>query len=178
MGLTTVEMQDILRRAYDLMTALPSPVKRNEKYEIESRSKLKGLLEPLREMEEPGAAIAHFVKSAAYFIPRQENQRNIGAMMGFLDLLFADVKAVCGPSEPGEAEIEKIQYLVGYMNWTCDAVCGIMTETENDPASLRKRISSMIEAEFAVVGRGSAAADVTGKVLNWCRNSSEGRRRG
>ena len=64
------ELRELVKDSYELMLSIPGP----QKYEIKSRSKLKTLPEALYEFEDAQSSITHFVKSAAYFLPRSDSK--------------------------------------------------------------------------------------------------------
>lgn len=160
---TKDELRDLVRDSYDLMLSIPSPKYNGNKYEIQSRSKLKNLPEALREFEEPTSAITHFVKSAAYFLPRSDTK---GSFDELLEVLLAKVKKIQDNDSDPERVREKIRYLIGYSNWSMDAVCYIFTEASNDN-EMKERLKNMVSAELSILDGDEYVDGIVDRILKW-----------
>ncbi|MCK4823314.1 hypothetical protein KA005_46610, partial [bacterium] len=145
----------------------PSP---NNKYEIASRSKLKNLPEALREFEDAPASVVCFVKSASYFLPRSDS-----SLTDFLDMLLTKVKKIQSSEPDPELVREKIRYLIGYSNWSMDAVCNIFKETRGDNV-IKRRLENMVGAELKVLGQESFSSEIVEEIMKWKEGGNRGRR--
>jgi hypothetical protein len=164
-----MQLEDIVLSSYELLIKLPKPKPDNEgKYGIASRNKLKSLPEALREFTDDEDNITHFVKTAAYFLPRAESGSG-KAMMPFLELLLEKVKQIRKSEPPGEA-LKQIQRLIGYTNWNVDAVCAIFT-AENSDEQIRKRLHTMLEAELGVINAEKHTGKIVEDIINWKNRS-------
>ena len=169
------KLRELVLDSYELMLSLPSPEKKNNEYKIESRSKIKNLPEALREFTNPNSAVSHFVKSAAYFLPRAKSKKEEQMMMPFLDILLTNVKKIQDNEKDPEIIREKIRYLVGYNNWSMDAVCNIFTYTSHDN-ECRKRLKTMIDAELKILDAEDDSNVIVDKIMHWKAGSNRGRR--
>lgn len=153
------ELTEILLDSYDLMFEIPSP--KPDKYEIKSRSKLKNLTEALREFEDPEASVIHFVKSASYFLPRSDSD-----LQNYLDLLLKKVQKIQTNENDPEKVREKIKYMIGYSNWSMDAVCNLFVKTK-DASDLKKRLQTMIGVEFKILDNSEKVDEIVDKIMAW-----------
>jgi hypothetical protein len=169
------ELKGIVLDSYALLVELPAPVKKRDKYEIASRSKLKNLPEALREMQDPSAAVTHFVKNAAYFLPRAERGSRMDS--GFdkiLTGLLERVSLYSKQEKDPEQVRRKIQYLIGYLNWGADSICVLMTATDPDVNELERRLRTMLSAEFAIIGAEPDLERVKKSVMGWVLSEGPG----
>jgi len=155
------ELGKIVLDSYDLMLSIPYPNKKGDKYEIQSRSKLKNLPEALREFEDPRSAVVHFVKSASYFLPRSGNDLN-----DFLSMLLTKVRKIQDEESDPEKVREKIRYLIGYSNWGMDAVCNIFSKAGRDD-KIRDRLQNMVRAELLIVGEDGSVDRIVSDIMHW-----------
>jgi hypothetical protein len=168
---TPEELKEIVLDSYHLVTTLPSPMenKKSGKYEIKSRSKLKNLPEALREFQDPSASITHFVKNAAYFLPRAE--RGSGTDEGFSNLLPALIEIVSHYTAQKEKSPEhirqKIVYLIGYLNWGSDSICNLMSVSDGSDQVLERRMRMMVSAELSLTGAEEDLENTIGSLMAW-----------
>lgn len=164
------ELKELVKDSYELMLSIPKPKPNNkEKYEIESRSKLKNLPEALREFDDNAeASVTHFVKSASYFLPRSDKSD----LSDFLTVLLEKVNKIQESEDNPERVREKIRYLIGYSNWGMDAICNIFSKTHG--TETEKRIRNMIGAEFRILGADDDVSRIVSQIMKW----KEDRKRG
>lgn len=164
------ELKEIVLDSYNLLVALPSPEwnSKSGKFEMRSRNKLRSLPEALREMADPAPAITHFVKNAAYFLPRAEKGSSTDKIFGkFLFGLLDRISTYSGKEKDPERVRQKIQYLIGYVNWAADSVCVLRTATNSNENEFKQRLRTMMNAEFTIIGAGADLENVLGKVIKW-----------
>lgn len=163
------ELRELVKDSYDLMLSIPGPDQK--KFEIGSRSKLKNLPEALNEFEDDArSSITHFVKSAAYLLPRSDNK-----LSGFLDILLSKVQKIQRSENDPEKIREKIRYLIGYSNWSMDAICNILKECHKSNIDPQDKIRNMISAEFKILGAEEDIDKFVNKIIRW---KSSGKRSG
>lgn len=178
MEFTQAEMRDLVLMSYRLLETIPYPKPNKEgKYEIQSRNKLKSLPEALREQQDPAAAIAHFTKWAAYSLPRAERREVEARMVGYLDMLLkciAEIEKDEKVQNSGDYSrvVEKVSYLLGYTNWSADAVCGMFTHFGNDEPELRNRLTRMLNAELGMVGAGGESERILKAIMSLKRQDN------
>ena len=166
------ELKDLVLSGYELALLLklkpPRSGDPHGKYEVESRSKVKNLPEALREMDDPAAGVTHFVKNAAYFLPRAERGegRNKDIFMPFLDLLLKKVEEYSRTGSDPEQVRKKIQYLIGYANWSADSLCFIFTSV-SDRTKIQQRVTQMLNAELMLVGGADQVSPLADRILKW-----------
>lgn len=162
------DLKELVLDSYDLMLKIPSP--RPPRFDILSRSKLKNLPEALREFEDAQASVVHFVKSASYFLPRSDS-----SLTDFLDVLLTKVQKIQKSESDPELVREKIRYLIGYSNWSMDAVCNIFKKSQGDN-EIKNRLQNMVGAELKVLGVGNDSNAIVDKIMKWKEGSNRGRR--
>jgi hypothetical protein len=171
------ELKEIVLDSYNLIVTLPEPQKKvGGKWEINSRNKLRTIPESLREFQDPSAAITHFVKNAAYFLPRAE--RGSGTDKMFNELLSKLVDTVSRYSKKSgspEHIRQKLVYLIGYLNWGSDSICVLMTASR-DEQEFELRLKAMLAAEFSIIGADSELGKVTDAVITWAVGPKERKR--
>lgn len=162
------ELKKLVLDSYQLMLKIPKP--RPPNFEIKSRSKLKNLSEALREFEDPSVAVTHFVKSASYFLPRSDSN-----LTDFLDMLLIKVQEIQS-SETNPKKIQKkIGYLIGYSNWSMDAVCHIFKNIRKDE-EVKQRLQAMVGAELKVLDAEDEASKIVQEIMQWKAGSNIRRR--
>ncbi|MFQ6119664.1 MAG: hypothetical protein ACE5KE_07240 [Methanosarcinales archaeon] len=158
--LNKADLRELLLDSYGLIMALDPPKKKNNKYEIESKSKLRSLPEALREFEDPSAEVAHFVKHASYFLPRSNLNR-------FLDNLLEKINKIQKNTNQPEIVKEKVRYLIGYTNWGIDAILNVFNNT-NSETELKQALDRMISAELEIVGASEKEKEeIVNKIMEW-----------
>jgi len=162
------DLKDLVLDSYELMLKIPSP--KAPIFEIQSRTKLKTLPEALREFEDAQASVVHFVKSASYFLPRSDS-----SLTDFLDMLLIKVQKIQSSESNPELVREKIRYLIGYSNWSMDAVCNIFKKTQGDH-EVKRRLENMVGAELKVLGQESSSSKIVDDIMKWKEGSNRGRR--
>jgi len=162
------ELKDLVLDSYELMLKIPNP--RPPSFEIKSRSKLKNLSEALREFEDASASVTHFVKSASYFLPRSDSE-----LTGFLDMLLIKVQKIQSSELNSENVQKKIGYLIGYSNWSMDAICHIFKIVREDD-EVEKRLQTMVGAELKILGAEDKASGIVHNIMQWKAGSNRGRR--
>jgi len=150
--LTADELKVLISDSYALILKLKLERKDfpSQQYSVSSRNKIKNLAEALREMDEPGAAIPHFIKNAAYSLPRAERGGHDNKFLPFLDLLIQTVNRISQTEPVLERRRKKIQYLIGYINWGAESLCTIFAANETRTEAQRQ-VSDMIKAEYSVL---------------------------
>lgn len=156
---TKEELRDLVIDSYELMIHLPSP--HPSKYEIKSRTKIKTLPEALNEFEDPEAAVTHFVKGAAYFLPRSDAN-----LRAFLDTLLQKVHKIQTTEKDSERIREKIRYLIGYTSWGMDSVCNIFKKSHNED-QVKLRLSTMISTELKMLDDDKASQTIVDGIMKW-----------
>jgi len=171
-----MEMKEIVLGSYELLVKLPPPkppIKDEGKYEIASRNKLKNLPEALRENDKDADNITHFVKYASYFLPRAErSDKDDPNLLTFLDLLLIKVKEIENKETDASEAVNKIKYLIGYVNWNADAVLTIFTASKSDD-EIKKRLQTMLGAELEIVGAKDSVEKIVSEIIEWKRRYSD-----
>lgn len=162
------ELKELVLDSYELMLKIPNP--RPPSFEIQSRSKLKNLSEALREFPDASASVTHFVKSASYFLPRSDSK-----LTDFLEMLLQKVQKIQSSESNPEKIQKKIGYLIGYSNWSMDAVCHIFKIIREDD-EVEKRLQTMVGAELKVLGAEDKASGIVHDIMQWKAGSNRGRR--
>jgi hypothetical protein len=150
MQINSEDLKKIVTWSYELTVLMPSPKDNSGKYVIDSRSKFKSLPEALRQMDDAAASITHFVKNAAYFLPRKDAGVRPEQMLPFLNRLLEQVGDLNSTIEKPEMVREHLMYLIGYANWNADAVCAILTANNGDFNKSSEVIRKMVKAELKV----------------------------
>lgn len=175
---TQEELRDLVLTGYDLalLTKLEFSQKDNNprKYEIKSRNKIKTLPEALREFDDPAMAITHFVKNAAYFLPRADSGggKQNAIFIPFLDLLLKKVNDYSSQNDNPEHIRKKIQYLIGYGNWSSDSLCFIFSSVPEK--EIRDRVTRMLKAELTLVGGKDNVSTLVDRIMRWKNTVNEG----
>lgn len=167
MTLSREGLKNVLLDSYGLVVC--TQLKRT--YEIESRTKIKSLIEGLRQFDEADKAVLHFVKYAEYYLPRSKLHR-------MLDVLLETVGRIqqrTERSEDYEDVREQIQYLIGYTCWSMDALCEIFKECDRNGKDVEKHVKRMIETEFGVIGASDRVDATVDKIMNWHASARSGR---
>ena len=163
------ELKDLVLDSYELMLEIPNP--RPPSFEIKSRSKLKNLSEALREFDDDASAsVTHFVKSASYFLPRSDSE-----LTGFLNMLLLKVQKIQSSESNPEKIQKKIGYLIGYSNWSMDAICHIFKSVREDD-EIKKRLQTMVGAELKILGAEDKASGIVSNIMQWKAGSNRGRK--
>ncbi len=116
------------------------------KYVLKNRTKLKSLMEALRQHHDSGDNILHFIKYSEYFLPRSEFDKTIS-------VLLEKVNCIEKRNTDKKKALIEIKYAVGYTLWTVDALCNIFTECSKSNANkVKEHVKMMIDAEFAIAG--------------------------
>lgn len=167
MQIETNEYKNLVIWSYELTVKMPNPKKDGQKYGIESRSKFKSLPEALRHLDDPSASITHFVKNAAYFLPRKEGRLNPEKIMPFLEKLIERVTNLNDGSKDPEVVREELKCLIGYANWNADAICAILTATEGDVSRAKDMIRKMLQAELSVIDAQDKMESIYSQLERW-----------
>lgn len=170
MQMNADELKKIVLMSYELTVLMPAPKKDREKFVIDSRSKFKTLPEALRQMDDASASITHFVKSAAYFLPRKDAGTRPEQMLPFMNRLLEQVNELNRSDGNPERVREQLKYLIGYANWNADAVCAILTANNGIMAKSEDTIKEMLKAELKVVGAEDEVDKVFTQIQNWVKN--------
>jgi len=168
MQMNADELKKILLMSYELTVLMPKPIKKVDKFVIDSRSKFKTLPEALRQMDDAAASITHFVKSAAYFLPRKDAGTKPEQMLPFMNKLMEQVDELNRSGGEPERVREQLKYLIGYANWNADAVCAILTAMGE--LKSQDTIRKMLEAELKVVGADHEVDQVFSQIQKWVKN--------
>ena len=162
------DLRELVLDSYELMVKIPNPSPPN--FEIKSRSKLKNLSEALREFEDAPASVTHFVKSASYFLPRSDSN-----LTDFLDMLLIKVQKIQLSESNPERVQKKIGYLIGYSNWSMDAICNIFKQTRRDE-EVKQRLQTMVGSELMVLGAEDDASRIVDDIMRWKAGEGKGRK--
>ncbi len=162
------DLRELVLDSYELMLKIPNPSPPN--FEIKSRSKLKNLSEALREFEDAPASVTHFVKSASYFLPRSDSN-----LTDFLDMLLIKVQKIQLSESNPERVQKKIGYLIGYSNWSMDAICNIFKQTRRDE-EVKQRLQTMVGSELMVLGAEDDASRIVDDIMRWKAGEGKGRK--
>ena len=165
MTLSREELKNVLLGSYDLVVRAPW----EKKYEIKSRTKIKSLIESLRQFDEADKAVLHFVKYAEYFLPRSKLHQ-------MLDVLLEKVSEIRQSTERSENMREQIQYLIGYSCWSMDALCELFKECDKSGKDVEEHVRRMVETEFGVIGASDHSDATVKKIMNWHASAQSGRR--
>ena len=209
------ELRDVLLDSYGLiLDGFAEEVKYNEpwvlvkkstkeggreysKYEIENRTKIKSLIEGIRQFDDPEMAVLHFVKYAEYFLPRSDFYKTLDTLLIMVNRAkdreearigrkakeiskkdpdkYKKIEAIRRKETPTRIR-EQIQYLIGYTCWSMDALCEIFTECDKSGKDVEEHIRRMIKIEFGIIGAPDDDVDKTvEKIMNW---HSSARQRG
>jgi hypothetical protein len=160
------ELKELVLSSYDLMLSIEDL---DKNYMVQSRSKLKNLPESLREFEDARSSVVHFVKSAAYFLPRSDAKLN-----KYLTQLLISVNKIQNSQHDPEKVREMIRYLIGYSNWSMDSVCTIFKKAGDD-TEVRKRLKTMVAAEMDIVGGSEHVDNIVNNIMKW-KAGADGRR--
>ena len=165
------------------------------KYEIENRTKIISLIEGLRQFDDPGMAVLHFVKYAEYFLPRSDFYKTLDVLLTMVNrakereevrirqgakgigkkdpVKYEKIEAMRKESPPRIRE--QIQYLIGYTCWSMDALCEIFTECDKSGKDVEEHVRRMIKIEFEIIGAPDDVDNTVEKIMNW---HSSARQRG
>lgn len=168
MQMNADELKKIVLMSYELTVLMPKPIKKDDKFVIDSRSKFKTLPEALRQMDDAAASITHFVKSAAYFLPRKDAGTKPEQILPFMNKLMEQVDELNRSGGEPERVREQLKYLIGYANWNADAVCAILTAMGE--LKSQDTIRKMLEAELKVVGADHEVDQVFSQIQKWVKN--------
>ena len=170
------DLRELVLDSYELMLKIPNPSPPN--FEIKSRSKLKNLSEALREFEDAPASVTHFVKSASYFLPRSDSN-----LTDFLDMLLIKVQKIQLSESNPERVQKKIGYLIGYSNWSMDAICNIFKQTFKQAfkqtrrdEEVKQRLQTMVGSELMVLGAEDDASRIVDDIMRWKAGEGKGRK--
>lgn len=161
------ELKELVLSSYDLMLSIQD-MDRN--YVIQSRTKLKNLPEALREFDDASSSVIHFVKSASYFLPRSDAKMN-----AYLTKLLESVKRIQDNENDPERVKEMIRYLIGYSNWSMDAVCNIFKKSEDD-GEIRNRLKTMVGAELKMLDGEEHVDEIVSRIMKWKQSAGQRRR--
>ncbi len=142
-----INLKKVLQDSYDLLIdgiIKDAHLKKTKegKYEIESRTKLKSLVEAIRQHDKPEDSVLHFIKYAEYFLPRSKFYETLG-------VLLEKIKDTKERNENKETIKIEIQYVIGYALWAVDALCNIFKESKNNE-EVRRHVKMMLDTEFEI----------------------------
>ncbi|MGC8913104.1 MAG: hypothetical protein ACP5LE_04105 [Thermoplasmata archaeon] len=142
--------------------------KTENKWSLESRSKLKSIGLALSEHEDAAAGMLHFVKYAEYMLPRSGMDKT-------LEELLKKVGELRKSGQKPEIQREMLSHLVGYLCWSIDAYCQILTDTKahENPENAREPLKNMFSAEFTVLGidQQEKMKDYVEKLIKYIRDN-------
>ena len=170
--------------------------KEYDKYEIENRTKIKSMIEGLRQFDDPDMAVLHFVKYAEYFLPRSDFYKTLDVLLTMVNKAKQRGEAWIrhktngidenDPAKHDKTEYiikegscrirEQIQYLIGYTCWSMDALCEIFTECDKSGKDVEEHVRKMVETEFNVIGASDRVGATVKKIMNWYASAQSGRR--
>ncbi|MCK4613485.1 MAG: hypothetical protein KAU14_01680 [Thermoplasmata archaeon] len=164
------ELKWIVPRAYDFFVGkvkMKEPRNGKGKYEIEARSKIKSLVEALRQFDDPEESVLHFVKYAEYFLPRSQ-------MNATLNELLKAVSEIQKREKDYERVQRQIRYLVGYAAWSMDALVNVFNDSHGEN-EVRERVRRMLDTEFSIVGAPEKVEEYTEQIMKWYQSAGKQR---
>ena len=114
--------------------------KEHPKWTIDRRTKIRSLIEGLRQFENPSDSVTHFVKYAEYTLPRSDFNRTLEVILKKINEMRDKIK------DPKELQ-EQIKYTIGYLCWSLDGLCNVLTVAEKsnlDESNVKKELDSML----------------------------------
>ncbi|MEM3455287.1 MAG: hypothetical protein QW735_03765 [archaeon] len=149
---------------------------KENKWNIESRSKIKSINTALFEYEDPSAGLLHFVKYAEYMLPRS----NLNSTLNVLLKKVAEVRKM---TNDAAAQREMISHLVGYLCWSLDAFCKVLEDSNasQNVENARNPLKNMFEAEFSVISipeekKNQTINQYLDELIKWAKDSIRDRR--
>ncbi len=169
-------MEEVARKSveygYRIITeGLANDKKRNNslvrwsgnKYELEGRNKLKGLIEPLRTFENKEEALVHFSKYLAYALPRSDMNRT-------RDVILQIENEINETVDDADTRWEMMRLTIGYLNWTVDSILSLAGDYKGDKIAFKEHLEEMVK------GDGIEDVDETvRKIFAWRGTWNEGR---
>jgi len=136
----------------------------NSKFSHDGRSKLKGLIEPLRTFENKEEALVHFSKYLAYTLPRS-------GLYNTRDVLLQIENEINSSVENADTRWEIMRLTIGYLNWTMDSILSLAGDYKDDKIAFKEHLEQMVK------GDGIEDVDETvRKIFAWRSTWNEGRR--
>jgi hypothetical protein len=89
-------------------------------------------------------------------------------------MLLSKVQKIQREESDPEKIRERIRYLIGYSNWSMDAVCNIFGMSASDQ-QVRERVHTMVNAELGLIDREKDVDIIVDKIMKWKSNNPRGR---
>jgi len=169
-----LDNESLVKNSYDLIKTLQ--IERNKKgdritYSIKSRGKLRNLSAPFMELGntddalnrfreythkslEHGSAKTTFEKLLERMYHEPEKDADDATPQGVITKIDSTSRRVSP-----EVRASMIRYILGYTNWGAESICAIFSAYPKDDNVVRIRLTSMINAEFAVIWEKTGLSD-------------------
>lgn len=134
--------------------------KDKEKQRYFEKTKLKTIVEGLSLEEDDDAALIHFMKYCEYYLPRSKLNQTL---ICILDKVKGYKESY--PNDPKKAR-KMTRRLIGYMNWSLEAVAEIK---KKNISGYESDVGRMIASEFSLMGENERSRDVSNSVIDWLR---------
>jgi len=155
---------DLVKKSYELILLLQFERDRDNTYRLKSRNKVRNLATALNEFDDPSTAIPEFVRHSTDSLTHGAAAATFGAFLakitdpadqnGIQMTINTNISAYTS-----EVKRNKIREIIGYTNWGTESVCAIFSAYPQDNEKVRKRLESMINAEFAVLWEKTGISD-------------------
>lgn len=168
------DLARVLKHSYNLVIKTKLRCYKN-RFDIDSRTKIKNLGVSLRQFDYPKASFLHFIKYASYFLPRSNLHRGDTDFLTPLLKAIQDIENNAQPNSDYKHEIEQLHYLIGYASWTMDSLVSIfssISETEINDA-----VKRMLGTEFAIINE-PFPTDLHDKIIKWYNRAKSEARKG
>ncbi|RJS71534.1 MAG: hypothetical protein CW694_04960 [Candidatus Syntrophoarchaeum sp. WYZ-LMO15] len=173
-------IRDVLLDAWDVVVdgvaserkqMLQPPRGGEGKWKIESRTKIKSMIEGLSEFEDPEDAVLHFVKYAEYYLPRSD-------LNSTLEKILEKVSDIRKRTDGNPEQMRRqIEYLIGYIAWSLDGFVNILNNCGDDEKAIRENLDRMLETELSLAGAENKKERIVEGLINWWKNPDDRRGR-
>jgi len=136
-------------------------LKKDKKWGLESKTKLKSLIEGLRQFEDPNNSILHFIKFAEYSLPRSHLDKTL------IELLNA-VKELREDESDPELLKKKLHYLLGYINWSIETFLNVLN---SDEKNVKENLRTILMTEGAIIDYEEGIEEKVKELIEWKNRS-------
>ena len=136
-------------------------------YKLEHRTKIKSMVEGLRQHTDPEANVLHFVKYIEYYLTHNVNLNST------LDVILSKIGRMRQEEsdDPGLLQ-ERVKYLIGYLGWSIDGLRNVLSHAYKNDRDREKDIRKMLEVEFSIAGLESNEVEkYLRKIMKWADSS-------
>ncbi len=175
-------VKDIVQYSYLLVQLLPLERDKDGQYSMKSRNKIRNLAKPLYEIDQPQNALERFRKYSGESLTHPEkatkifekfrNTINDSGISGGINQALTTTLSSYTP----EIKRKKIQEILNYTNLGAESICNIFSASPNDDEKVKKRLTFMIDAEFAVLGGNTEdkfKTNLVNGLMNLKKNADE-----